>query len=101
MTIKTVSSADGAVLTIYVAGVFDFKLHAAFRAAYEGVAPRPRRYVVDLSQTEYLDSAALGMLLLLRKFAACDDNCVSISNAAPSVAKILKIANFQKLFKVA
>lgn len=101
MTIKSVSSADGAVLTIYVSGKFDFKVHAAFRAAYEGVVPRPRKYVVDLAQAEYLDSAALGMLLLLRKFAECEDNCVSISNAGPSVAKILKIANFQKLFKVA
>ena len=101
MNIKTNCSADGDVLTIRVSGAFDFKSHAEFRRAYEGVSPRPRRIVVDLAEADYVDSSALGMLLLLRQHAGCDDRCITLANVQPAVARILAVANFQKLFDVA
>ena len=66
MAITANSSADGQELTIYVEGRFDFGAHQEFRDAYERIDSSPRRYVVDLKNTTYLDSSALGMLLLLR-----------------------------------
>jgi len=101
MNISSSLSADGDVLTISVHGVFDFKAHAEFRATYEALPRRPRSFIVDLTETEYLDSSALGMLLLLRKHASSGSEGVVLRNARPSVAKILKIANFQELFEVA
>ena len=57
-------------------------------------------YVVDLSDTEYLDSSALGMLLLLREHAGGESSKIEISQASDEVRKILDVANFGKLFKM-
>ncbi len=62
---------------------------------------QPRRvteYVVDLRGTEYIDSAALGMLLVLRESAG--SATVRITNSRPAVRKILQIANFNTLFSI-
>ena len=69
MAISTQLSADGQELTIAIQGRFDFGAHQAFRDAYERVDGTPKRYQVDLQGTTYLDSSALGMLLLLRDHA--------------------------------
>jgi anti-anti-sigma factor len=101
MTITSQTSFDGETLTIRVDGAFDFRCHAEFRRSYEALTPRPRQIVVDLAGAEYLDSSALGMLLLLRQFAGGDGRSVTLANARPTVSKILGVANFGKLFKVA
>jgi anti-anti-sigma factor len=59
-----------------------------------------KKYVVDLAETEYLDSSALGMLLLLRERVGGDDADITIVNASSEVKKILTISNFQRLFKL-
>jgi anti-anti-sigma factor len=59
-----------------------------------------KKYTIDLSETEYLDSSALGMLLLLRERVGGDDADITIVNASSEVKKILTISNFQRLFKL-
>ena len=66
MGISTTVSESGNEVTIAVAGKFDFQLYDEFRASYADTAGSGVKYLVDLSETEYLDSSALGMLLLLR-----------------------------------
>ena len=53
---------------------------------------------IDLKDVTYMDSSALGMLLVLRKGARNRD--VSITGASESVRRILSIANFDKLFNI-
>lgn len=93
-------SPDGTTLTITPDGRFDFKIHQEFRHAYakQSVA---RHYVINLGQTDYLDSSALGMLLLLREYAGGDNADIRIVNCMPDVRTIFKVANFQKLFTLA
>jgi anti-anti-sigma factor len=55
---------------------------------------------VDLGRTNYVDSSALGMLLLLREHAGGDDANIRIVNANDEIRKILTISNFDRLFKV-
>ena len=69
MAVETDFSQDGKKLTIKITGRFDFGKHQEFRDAYERVDGTPKRYQVDLQGTTYLDSSALGMLLLLRDHA--------------------------------
>ncbi len=95
----TVSDA-GDKVTISVAGKFDFQLYDEFRASYADTAGNGISYVVDLSDTEYLDSSALGMLLLLREHAGGESSDIEITQASPEVRKILDVANFGKLFKL-
>ena len=100
MTIRTEVSPDGNGLTISVEGRFDFSAHRAFRDSYEKGKADPDHYTVDLCKTTYLDSSALGMLLLLRDHAGGDAANVQIVNCNPDVRKILTISNFEQLFDI-
>lgn len=101
MAITSLPSSDGQELTILIQGCFDFGAHQEFRNAYERVNSTPQRYVVDLKDTTYLDSSALGMLLLLRDHAGGDSAQIRLLNCNPDVRKILAISNFEQLFKIA
>jgi len=96
----TTSSGQNGQLVIKIQGRFDFSVHQDFRNAYEGVSEKPKSFLVDMSTTSYLDSSALGMLLLLRDYAGGDSSDVSIANASADVRKILTISNFEQLFKI-
>ena len=93
-------SADGKVCTIKVSGIFDFKVHRDFRNAYEHVSDALERYIVDLREAEYIDSSALGMLLILRKHAAKKNATINIANCSTAVRPTLEVANFHKLFQM-
>ena len=90
---------DAGILTIQVSGRFDFSIHNEFRQATKAAEDNVKCIVVDLSHTDYLDSSALGMLLVLRD--KVPGNNVKIVGARTDVKKILEIANFDKLFSVA
>jgi anti-anti-sigma factor len=100
MAITSLASPDGAELTIAVNGRFDFSAHQDFRRAYENVAGQPQKYRVDMRDATYLDSSALGMLLLLRDHAGGDDADIAIVNCNDDVKKILTISNFDQLFSI-
>ncbi|ARU26856.1 STAS domain-containing protein [Cellvibrio sp. PSBB006] len=100
MAITSTVSADGNQVTIYIQGRFDFSSHQEFRAAYEKLPKTPTHFRVDLQGTSYLDSSALGMLLLLRDFAGGDKANIEIINCSSDVKKILTISNFEQLFTI-
>ncbi len=100
MSIQTRTSTDGSELRIAIHGRFDFDQHQDFRSAYRDTRGTGMRYVIDLSQTEYMDSSALGMLLLLREHAGGDSADVRIVGASGGVRKVLDIANFGRLFTI-
>ena len=100
MAIQQEISTDGSEVTISVTGRFDFSAHRDFRECYESVAARPERFTVNLRDAIYLDSSALGMLLLLRDHANALSAKVEITNCTPEVRKILTISNFEQLFTI-
>jgi anti-anti-sigma factor len=100
MSISSRTNSEGNELTISIIGRFDFNLHQAFRSVLDTADNRIHTFVVDLSQSEYMDSAALGMLLLLLDKAGGSKDRVKIINPNKTVGKILEIANFDKLFNI-
>ena len=100
MPVNTRNSADGQTRTIAIEGRFDFSTHQAFRDAYEKDSEGVRHWVVDMTDTTYLDSSALGMLLLLRDFAGGDRASIRIENCNSDVRRILTISNFEQLFTI-
>lgn len=98
--LTTSRSEDRKRVTICISGRFDFDLHQDFRKAFDHAESGDITYVIDLAEAEYMDSSALGMLLLLRERAGGDRANISIVNCSPSVNKILTISNFHKLFNV-
>ncbi|WP_097460328.1 STAS domain-containing protein [Mangrovitalea sediminis] len=100
MAITTQRSTDGRTLTINIDGRFDFSSHQAFREAYETGENAVAEYLVDMRDTTYLDSSALGMLLLLRDYAGGDSARIRILNCNGDVRRILAISNFEQLFDI-
>ncbi len=100
MTIETDYQPDDRSLKIAVNGRFDFSCHEAFRSAYEDRTDVCDRYLIDLAQTEYLDSSALGMLLLLRDFGGGDSAQIEIVGCNATVRKTFAISNFDQLFQI-
>ncbi len=100
MSITSTPSSDGKTVKIAIGGKCDFNLHRQFRDAYESHKLPGTGFVVDLASTEFMDSSALGMLLLLREYAGGDAASVTLINCGPGIFKILKIVNFQRLFTV-
>lgn len=82
-------------VTIFISGRFDFNTHREFREAVKETANK-EKCVVDMSEATYLDSSALGMLLLLKDQS--DD--IRIIKCSDEVRKVLEIANFHRLFDV-
>ncbi|MDH4133411.1 MAG: STAS domain-containing protein [Gammaproteobacteria bacterium] len=99
MPVTTAVSPDQKCVTIGINGRFDFSLHREFREAYRQHQGIPD-FVVNLSGTEYLDSSALGMLLLLREHAELSRGSVVLRDPPAGVRKVLSIANFEKLFRI-
>ena len=100
MSIWSEPDSQGKTLKINIEGRFDFSSHQEFRESYEANGDRPAEYLVDMRSTTYLDSSALGMLLLLRDYAGGDSAQILIVNCNPDVRKILSISNFEQLFKI-
>lgn len=93
-----VSSRDGKTAMV-LRGRFDFNAHREFReAAEQAVQQVPREILVDLGEVDYLDSSALGMLLMLRDKARHADKLVGLANAQGAVKQVIDVANFGKLF---
>lgn len=101
MAISSSLSADRKTLTIEVDGRFDASSLDEFRKCYEDVSSgTPARYNVDLKNAVYLDSSALGMLLVLRDYAGGETAQITISNCSPEVKKIFSISSFEQLFTI-
>ncbi len=97
MTIETNLDTKKQILEIKITGRFDFSVHQYFRKATQQ-ANGVTAIVVDMSKTDYVDSSALGMLLVLRDKVGENKEAITIKNAKLEVKKILAIANFDKLF---
>ena len=95
------SRADGLV-RIQLNGSFDFSSHRDFKAACDGAFgdAEATGIEIDFSDVDYLDSSALGMLLLARERGASNGRPVRLANCRGMVADVLRIANFSKLFSI-
>ncbi len=100
MGVSTKLTEEGEELIIAIDGRFDFSSHQEFRRAYEESDISPSGYIIDMRDTTYLDSSALGMLLLLRDFAGGDHSSIKITHCNSDVKKILTISNFEQLFDI-
>ncbi|MBC3765452.1 STAS domain-containing protein [Neptunicella marina] len=79
---------------------FDFGFNKEFMQQYQSGLSREgvTRIVLDFNRVTYLDSSALGMMVLLQKRAK-EKNIRAVVRCAKGTAnEVLKMANFQKLF---
>lgn len=91
-----------AIAVIRLPNRFDFSHHKLFsQHAEESFARGDVKSIeVDFSQVQYLDSSALGMLVLLAKKASAQNVSVSIRGAQGTALDILMMANLNKLYSI-
>jgi anti-anti-sigma factor len=92
----------GETARLILNGRFDFSSHREFRNACDEAlqAPEIKEIEADFSRVDYLDSSALGMLLLLRERAHNANLTVALTNCTGLVQQVLDVANFQRLFAI-
>ncbi|CAA7612249.1 Anti-sigma-factor antagonist [Candidatus Terasakiella magnetica] len=60
----------------------------------------PTRVIFDLGEVEFLDSSALGMLLIVRDASVQSSRTVVLRGATGQVEKLMKIAKLHKYFEI-
>ena len=96
------SSVSGSAATITLVGRFDFSLHGDFRETYDLllVDSEIDAVAVNLAGVEYIDSSALGMLLMLRERAQETGKSLTLCKPSSHVSHLLEIVSFSKLFTI-
>ena len=81
---------------------FDFSFHKSFTEQYNAILETKKggSITLDFSNVLYLDSAALGMVVLLKKRAKANGCDVEITNARGTALEVLEIANFDKMVTI-
>ncbi|WP_440877310.1 STAS domain-containing protein [Thalassotalea sp. PLHSN55] len=100
MTVKTTISADKKNVSIAIENHFDFSLHQKFRDAYIDHELPNTHFSLDLHKATYMDSSALGMILLLKDHAEKEGGSITITKPNEDVNKILEMAQFHRLMKI-
>lgn len=86
-------------LVITISGDFNFDVNASFRETYRNINPNEVSNVsVNLKNTTYMDSSALGMLLLLDEHF--EDVQTTLEQCPDYIQSVLKIANFDQKFGI-
>jgi anti-anti-sigma factor len=98
-TIQVSDSKENGTVMISIRNRFDFSVHKEFRASYKD-RENAMCYVINLREVTYIDSSALGMMLLLREHAMENKGKVIIQNCNEDIRRILTIANFGRLFDI-
>lgn len=90
---------NGNQTAIDLKGRLTFSDYSVFREVVEIFNTSPvKRCVLDLSELEFIDSAGLGMLLIVRDKVHGRNGHLVISGAAGQVKKMLDLGRFDTLF---
>lgn len=83
-------------ITVEITGRFDFRLIKEFQQL---LGRDPRTWVVDFTAVDYVDSSALGMLLLLRERVGGDRMRIHLRGVRGQPRDVLLMAKFDRMFK--
>lgn len=97
--VSTLGNSNKDVL-ITVSDRFDFSQYKVFRDSYCESNIAGTEFRLDLSGANYMDSSALGMLLLLKEHADKIQGKIIIERPNDSINKILEIAQFHHLMEI-
>lgn len=101
MSVDVCLTGSKAVVSVH--GRFVFAIHSAFRKSTQGLLERSdiEQIEIDLTHADYLDSAGLGMLLLLQERAQkLRKQPVRIVGSSGRVRGVLDMCNFDQLFEL-
>jgi len=86
---------------VVVSGKFTFSDHMSFKKIFEIFnSDEVKNLEIDVKNVTFVDSAALGILLLLRDNCNRNDVALTILKPKDQVQKMFKISRFYDLFKI-
>ena len=100
MSIEIQLSDDKKKVTLKLPEDFNYTHNKEFSMIKEEISDKSVQCDVDFSNTNRVDSAALGMLLILRRHLGGDEAKVAFINCNEQIKELLAIAKFEKLFKI-
>lgn len=99
MTLRVEKKESGRHLHISIEGNFTFGLYREFLDAVDQCGVSARLVTIDLEKTDYIDSAALGLMIQAEhKLSSC--KTMLRVRKGSIVDEILMVTNFEKLFKI-
>jgi anti-anti-sigma factor len=94
-------SISGTACQIALTGKFTFADHSNFRNVIDSVKdPIVSAVTLDLSGLDFIDSAALGMLLIVRDEANKRGFKITLFKPQGHVLKMFKLSKFDTLFNI-
>ena len=82
-------------------GNFDSSHSEEFRAFYDGVSvSNHSQYTVNFEKVDYIDSSALGMLLILQEYANDRNVRMVLSNCSKIILDIFSTTSFDKISRL-
>lgn len=84
-------------ITITLDGRFDLRTVTEFKHVF---TMSPRLWIIDLTRVDYVDSSALGVLLLLRERVDNDPQRVHLRGLRGQPKAVLMMAKFDRLFRM-
>lgn len=98
---EIIRSTDNGDFTLTLKGAFTFADNNTFRHVLSSIPnPDVRQVIFDLKQVEFIDSAALGMLLLAHDESIKHQKPVILRGAEGQVGKMLQMACFDQYFVI-
>ncbi len=93
---------EGQRVVLRFSGRFEFCAHREFREAIDRIMQMEGidELAIDLMDVDYVDSSALGMLLMVRERANSAKLGLVLTNPRGMVRQALDIAHFEKLFVI-
>ncbi len=98
---ETAISQHDSTLEISISGKFTFADNAPFRDILQKFKESgTQQAILDFSRLEFIDSAALGMLLLAREEADASNVRLSIKSPTGQPLKMFQVSRFEDLFTI-
>ncbi len=93
---------EGSRARVVLNGRFDFNSHAMFNETTDSLLRDAgiNELELDFDQVKYIDSSAMGMLLLLKERAKGASKSITLFNCRGSVAQVFELSNFRRLFTI-
>ncbi len=89
----------GNILLAKLSGQFIFSDHPAFKSVLNAASEKDIHHIrIDFARVDFIDSAGLGMLLLLRDTCEKNKKTLVLAHPAGQVKKVFDISKFEHLF---
>lgn len=94
---KIIHEVQEQTVTLKLEGNFTYTQRKAFQDAFKALGTQNIEHIIiDLSQVAFLDSAALGLLMITHRQLLADKRRLSLAYPQPTVRQIIELANLHK-----